>query len=158
MIELIPSKAVLDETQIDFNLLSFIISRFLPIKKYTSIKVYKSKSNFSALYVNDGIIRINFKEGSSLRYIISVILHEVRHFVQTKKVKRKLLFNYSNYIEYYTSPEEKDARKFEKLTTEVCHIYKNYQKIAEKINNFGLDSFKELEYNGGEDNNKNNKK
>lgn len=151
MLELIPSQALVEETEVDFNLLSFILSRFLPLKKKTTIRVYKSKSNFSALYINDGIIRINTKEGKTLRYYVSVILHEVRHLVQVKKSKRKLLFQYSNYIEYYTSPEEKDARKFEKLTTEVCHIYKNYQKIEQKIKNYELDSFKELDYNYGED-------
>lgn len=150
MIELIPSKSVLDETLIDYNLLSYIVSRFIPLKKKTQIRVYKSNSNFSAFYVNDNTIRIDLKEGKSLKYIVSVILHEIRHFVQIKKVKRKLFFNYKNYKEYYTSPEEKDARKFEKLTTEVCHIYQNYLKIAAKISNLNLDSFKELEYNGRE--------
>jgi hypothetical protein len=158
MIHLIPSQSILKETKIDFELLSFIISRFTNLKRNVKIKVYKSKTNYSAFYVGLNIIEINLKEDNSLKYYISTLLHEIRHLVQVKTVKKKLLFSYDNYIEYFCSPEEKDARKFEKLSTEVCKIYNCYKIIEKKIKKLKLDSLKELEYNEGvQERTKNNK-
>jgi hypothetical protein len=68
------------------------------------------------------------------------------------------MFEYDNYIEYYTSPEEKDARNFEKLATEVCHIYRCYKKINEKISLFEMDSPKEPWYNKGVEDKQNQQK
>lgn len=147
MIELTPSKAIVAETNLDFNLISYILSRFIQTKRKIKLKVYKSNSNFSAFYVGKNVIRINLKENNTLKYYISTLLHEIRHYLQVKNVSNKILFQYANYIEYFTSPEEKDARKFEKLAADVCKIYNCYKKIDEKILKFNLDSFTELEYN-----------
>jgi hypothetical protein len=62
-------------------------------------------------------------------------------------------FNYTSYWNYYSSPEEKDARKFEKLATEVCKIYKQYKIIEEKFKKYNLDIFKELCHNEKVDSN-----
>ncbi len=147
MIELKPSKAIVAETNLDFNLISYILSRFIQTKHKVKLKIYKSNSNFSAFYIGKNVIRLNLKENNTLKYYISTLLHEIRHYLQVKNVSKKILFQYVNYIEYFTSPEEKDARKFEKLAAEVCKIYNCYKKIDEKILKFNLDSFKELEYN-----------
>ena len=147
MIELKPSKAIVAETNLDFNLISYILSRFIQTKRKIKLKIYKSNSNFSAFYVGKNVIRINLKENNTLKYYISTLLHEIRHYLQVKNVSNKILFQYANYIEYFTSPEEKDARKFEKLAADVCKIYNCYKRIDEKILKFNLDSFKELEYN-----------
>jgi len=147
VIELKPSKAIVAETNLDFNLISYILSRFIQTKRKIKLKIYKSNSNFSAFYVGKNVIRINLKENNTLKYYISTLLHEIRHYLQVKNVSKKILFQYANYIEYFTSPEEKDARKFEKLAADVCKIYNCYKKIDEKILKFNLDSFKELEYN-----------
>lgn len=146
MIELKPSKAIVAETNLDFNLISYILSRFIQTKRKIKLKIYKSNSYFSAFYVGKNVIRINLKENNTLKYYISTLLHEIRHYLQVKNVSNKILFQYANYIEYFTSPEEKDARKFEKLAADVCKIYNCYKKIDEKILKFNLDSFKELEY------------
>lgn len=133
MILLVPSKSIADETKLDFGLISFILSRFIKTKRVVKLKVEKSKASYSAFYVNKNLIKISLKENSNLRYIICTLLHEIRHYMQVKIFKQKLLFKYKNYIDYYTSPEEKDARSYEKLATEICQIYKCYKKLDDKM-------------------------
>lgn len=147
MIILNPSPAIAKETKLDFNLISFILSQFVKTKRKVNISIQKSKTNYSAFYVGLDIIKLNLKENNTTKYYIQTLLHEIRHYLQVKNVKKKLLFEYDNYIDYYCSPEEKDARNFEKLATDVCKIYNCYKNINLKIKELKLDSFKELQYN-----------
>jgi len=150
MIQFLPSKSVIEKTGLDFELVSFILSRFVKTKRKIKVKVHKSKGNYSAFYVGCNLIKLDLPNSITQRCILSDLLHEVRHILQVENLPFKLSFKYGSFREYYSSPEEKDARKFEKIATEVCSIYKNYKKLEEKITKFKLDSLKELEYNYGE--------
>ena len=143
MLVLKPSAGILKATNLDFKLINFILSGFFKVKWRTPIKVEKCRNNWSGYWPDDKIIRIDLKQGTSLKYIIATLLHEIRHVKQVKEIKG-IRFNYSNYTEYYNSPEEKDARKFEKLAVDVCKIYDSYKSIEEKYAKFNFDSFKEL--------------
>jgi len=150
MITLLPSKAVIEKSGLDFALLSFIFSRFIKTKRPLKIKVHKSKGEYSAFYVGRNLIKLHLPQSATQKYILSDLLHEIRHVLQVENLPFKLSFKYGSFNEYHNSPEEKDARKFEKLATEVNSIYKGYKKLETKIVEMKLDSFKELEYNYGE--------
>lgn len=150
MITLLPSKAVIERTGLDFELLSFIFSRFVKTKRALKIKVHKSKGEYSAFYVGCNLIKLHLPNSVTQKYIVSDLLHELRHILQVENLPFNLSFKYGSFSEYHSSPEEKDARKFEKLATEVNGIYKSYKKLEAKIVEMKLDSFKELTYNYGE--------
>lgn len=147
MIILNPTNGLINSTKIDYDLVTFILSRFVRLVKRATIRVERSKKNYS--YYDDGCrsIFIDIKKDCSLKYIISTILHEVRHFMQLRQKNNNLNYEYSSYNNYYSSPEEKDARKYEKVATEVCRIYKQHKRIEEKFKKYNMDSFKELLYN-----------
>lgn len=147
MICLTPSVNLVRETNIDFVLLSKIISTLLPLKGKIKLHVVKTSKSYSFFSQSDKQIGISTTEPLTLRYMVSTILHEVRHAMQVKHCGKSLLFSYSSYNQYYNSPEEKDARKFEKLTTDVCVIYKSYKSIEGKVKKYNLDSFMELSEN-----------
>jgi len=157
MITLLPSKAVIEKTGLDFELLSFIFSRFIKSKRTLKIKVHKSKGEYSAFYVGLNLIQLYLPNSATQKYVISDLLHELRHILQVENLPFKLSFKYGSFSEYHSSPEEKDARKFEKLATEVNRIYKSYKKLESKIIEMKLNSFKELAYNYGEHKLKQNK-
>jgi hypothetical protein len=146
MIILKPTNGLINSTGIDYDLVTFILGRFVRLVKKATIRVERSKKNYS--YYDDGCrsIFIDIKNECSLKYIISTILHEVRHFMQLRQKNNNLDYVYSSYNNYYSSPEEKDARKYEKVATEVCRIYNQHKKIEEKFKKYNLDSFKELLY------------
>lgn len=146
MLVLKPSVGIIKATKLDFSLINFILNHFLKVKWRTPIKVEKCRNNWSGYWPDEKLIRIDLKQGTSLKYIIATLLHEIRHVKQVKEVKG-IRFNYSNYTEYYNSPEEKDARKFEKLTSDVCKIYNSFKCIEEKYAKFNFDSFQELNDN-----------
>lgn len=146
MLVLSPSKGLAKLTKLDFNLIGFILNRFIKVKWRTPIKVQICKHNWSEYRSDKKLIKIDIKQGTSLKYIISTLLHEIRHVKQVKEVKN-IRFDYENYNEYYNSPEEKDARKYEKLTVDVCRIYNGFKSIEKKYAIFDFDSFKELIYN-----------
>lgn len=146
MLVLKPSPGIAKATKLDFNLINFILNRFLKVKWRTPIKVQICKQHWSEYWSDEKIIKIDIKQGTSLKYIISTLLHEIRHVKQVKEVKN-IRFDYENYNEYYNSPEEKDARQYEKLAADVCRIYNGYKSIEEKYAKFKFDSFKELIYN-----------
>ena len=52
--------------------------------------------------------------------------------------KYNVVARFSSYKAYYNSTEEKDARKQEKLTSEIVKIYDNYKKAEEKFKRFNL--------------------
>lgn len=153
MIILQPSAGFIKATGLDFKLLTFILSRCIKIHPRVVIKIYKNKQGWSEFWSDTKVIKIDLKQGTSLKYIVSTLLHELRHFNQVR-VFKSIRFNYSTYNEYYNSAEERDARKFEKLAADVCRIYNSYKSIEEKFNKFKFDSWKELGYNLGVDSNK----
>lgn len=147
MITLKPTNGIIKTTNLNYDLISFILSRFVVLKRKTSLRVEKSKRNYSYYCNEDKVICINTNEGTSLKFVISTLLHEIRHYMQLRQADNGIDFSYTSYWNYYSSPEEKDARKFERLAVEVCKIYKQYKIIEKKIKKYNLDSFKELYYN-----------
>lgn len=153
MIKFIPTGGIVKATGLDFALLSFIFSRFVKLKRRKTLRVERSKRSYSYYYDKRKVICINTNEGTSLKFIVATLLHEVRHCMQLREKCNEIDFNYTSYWNYYSSPEEKDARKFEKLSTEVCKIYKQYKIIESKFKKYELDSFKELCHNEKVDSN-----
>ena len=153
MIALKPTKGIIKTTNLDYDLISFIFSRFITLKRRVTLRVEKSKREYSYYYDKRKVICINTNEGTSLKFIVSTLLHEVRHCMQLRQEHNGIDFSYTSYWNYYSSPEEKDARKFERLAAEVCKIYKQYKLIEKKIKRYDLDSFKELYYNEKVDSN-----
>jgi len=140
MIRLVPSAGIKKATNIDYELLSFIIGRFILPNKRVILHVHKTRGDYS-YYCEDGkVIAIDLKSNDTFNEIVKTILHELRHYIQTKHFKIEFT-DYTCYRTYYNCPEEKDARNFEKLSTEVCHIYKSYVKILQKIKDLNLDEF-----------------
>ena len=72
------------------------------------------------------------------RYVFVSILHELRHAFQEYIFKFTTIARFASYNAYYNSKEEKDARKQEKLTTEVMKIYDTFKKAEEKFERFNL--------------------
>ena len=153
MIRFKPTLGIIKATGVDYDLVSFIFSRFIRIKRKVTLKLERSRRNYSYYYDKRKVICINTNEGTSLKFIVSTLLHEVRHCMQLRQECNDIDFNYTSYWNYYSSPEEKDARKFERLATEVCKIYKQYKIIEEKFKKYNLDSFKELCHNEKVDSN-----
>lgn len=153
MIALKPTNGIIKTTNLDYDLISFILSRFIKLKRRISLRVEKSKRNYSYYYDRNKVICINTNEGTSLKFIIATLLHEIRHCMQLRQKCNNIDFSYTSYWNYYSSPEERDARRFERLTAEVCKIYKQYKIIEKKFKKYDLDSFKELCYNGEVDDN-----
>ena len=146
MLVLIPSRNIVKVTKIDFDLLNYIFNRFISIKNNTYIKVEKSRTSWSAYWQDEKMIRVDLTQGTTLKCIVSTLLHEIRHVKQIIEIK-DISFDYANYNEYYNSPEEKDARKFEKLASDVCNIYKSFKKIEDKYYKYNFNSLKELSDN-----------
>ena len=72
------------------------------------------------------------------RYIFGSILHELRHAFQEYIFNFTTVARFASYNAYYNSKEERDARKQEKLTTEVMKIYDNFKKAEKKFKRFNL--------------------
>lgn len=153
MIKFKPTNGIIKITNLDYDLISFILSRFIKLKRRVTLRIERSKRSYSYYYDKRKVICINTNEGTSIRFIVSTLLHEVRHCMQLRQDCNDIEFDYTSYWNYYNSPEEKDARKFEKLATEVCKIYKQYKIIECKFKKYDLDSFKELCHNEKVDNN-----
>jgi len=153
MIKFKPTNGIVKITNLDYDLISFILSRFIKLKRRVTLRIERSKRSYSYYYDKRKVICINTNEGTSLRFIVSTLLHEVRHCMQLRQDCNDIEFDYTSYWNYYSSPEEKDARRFEKLATEVCRIYKQYKIIEFKFKKYNLDSFKELCHNEKVDSN-----
>lgn len=147
MIKIKPSKAVQIGTGIDFKLLEKIINSFLEFKSSVTFKCHKNSKPFSEIIFLKNIIRLYVSETNDLKYYITTLLHEIRHFIQYQKYKKVLTYRYNNYTEYYNSPEERDARKFETIGIEVCKIYTAYKAIEEKYKKYEFNDLKELRDN-----------
>lgn len=146
MIRLVPSMGIVKDTKIDFKLVELIINQFLDIPQSLTLKVEKNQSSWSGYWSQQKKIKINLGEGTSLKYVISTLLHEIRHAEQKANYKN-ISFIYKNYTHYYNSPEEKDARRFERLTTDVCNIYNGLQSVKNKYSSLCLRQHRELLYN-----------
>lgn len=148
MIILKPSRTVEKLTGLDFDVINHILSHLYPSKSRKVIHVVKSRYDFSYFSPTPLEIGLELDIDLSLRFIIGTILHEYRHFIQYHTLKTNALFvEYDSYTEYWQSPEECDARKYEKLTTHVCKVYKELIAINEKIKTLKLDNLNELQYN-----------
>jgi ABC-type uncharacterized transport system substrate-binding protein len=90
------------------------------------------------------MIGIDLKSNKTLLQTVKTILHELRHYIQTKHFKIEFEEYDDKYYVYYNSAEEKDARAYEKLASEVCRIYKSYTSINKKIIDLKLENFNEL--------------
>ena len=131
------------DTKLDYDLISLIISRITNVKKNTYIRLIKTKGHFSYYCEDSKTIAIDLKQGNNLREIVKTILHEIRHLIQTKQFKITYT-DYSTYKEYYNTPEEIDARNYEKLGSIVCKLYKQYKELDQKYDKLKLDKFNEL--------------
>ena len=145
MIKFLPSRRVQKDTNLNFELLSNICSEIFTkgFKKHLTfyVKVHKSRDKkTSTLEKLDEkcLYQINLDVEGNRRYIIGCILHELRHAFQQSIFKYNVVARFSSYTAYYNSTEEKDARKQEKLTSEIVKIYDNYEKAQEKFERFNL--------------------
>ena len=110
MITFVPTNGIVKSTKLDFDLLSFVFSRFVKLKRRKTLRVERSKRSYSYYYDKRKVICINTNEGTSLKFIVATLLHEVRHCMQLREECAEIDFNYTSYWNYYSSPEEKDAR------------------------------------------------
>ena len=145
MIRFLPSRRVQKDTNLDFELLGNICSEIFikGFKKHLTffVKIHKSRDKrTSTLEQLDEkcLYQINLDIEGEKRYLIGTILHELRHAFQLGIFKYNVIARFSSYNAYYKSTEEKDARKQEKLATEIVRIYDNYKKAEEKFKRFNL--------------------
>tara|TARA_R110002020_G_scaffold465347_1_gene686717 strand:+ start:211 stop:666 length:456 start_codon:yes stop_codon:yes gene_type:complete len=147
MINFFPSRRVQKDTGLDFDLLSRIFSeifnRGFEKNLFFRCQVHKSRDDKTSTLekleeFTEPFYKINLDIDGNRRYIISSILHELRHAFQQTIFEYDVVARFSSYRAYYNSTEEKDARKQEKLTSEIIKIYDNYQKAQEKFERFDL--------------------
>ena len=145
MIKFFPSIRVQKDTGLDFDLLGNICSEIFNkgFKKNITLwcKIHKSRQpETSTVEKLDEkcLYQINLDLEGSRKYLIGTILHELRHIFQQALFKYEVVARFSSYRAYYNSTEETDARKQEKLTSEILKIYDNYQKAQEKFKRFNL--------------------
>ena len=145
MIRFFPSKRVEKETGIDFEVLgkicTDIFERGFDKKINIECKVWKSKvKEQSTMERTKGRCHylMDLDTDGSRRYVFGSILHELRHAFQEYVFNFTTVARFASYSAYYNSKEEKDARKQEKLTTEVMKIYDSFKKAEEKFERFNL--------------------
>ena len=150
MIILDPSVGVKQLTNLDFNLLSKLITLMLETNHKQRIninaKIHKSRIKGTSLcqHVNGREFLINLDTSNTKkRYLISSILHEVRHCIQ------KNIFGYwpdthnmKTWRDYWYSKEEIDARKMEKLTTQMIKSYDSMVKMSEQFKELNLNKIR----------------
>ena len=145
MIKFFPSRRVQKDTGLDFDLLGNICSEIFNkgFKKNITCwcKIHKSRQEeTSTVEKLDGkcLYQINLDIEGEKGYYIGTILHELRHAFQLGIFKYDIVARFTSYRAYYNSREERDARKQEKLTSEIVKIYDNYKKADEKFKRFNL--------------------
>lgn len=146
MIILDPSVGVKQLTNLDFNLLSKLITLMLETNHKQRInitaKIHKSRIKGTSLcqHVDGREFLINLDTSNTKkRYLIGSILHEVRHCIQ------KNIFGYwpdthnmKTWRDYWYSKEEIDARKMEKLTTQMIKSYDSMVTMSEQFKELNL--------------------
>jgi|TARA_R100001163_G_C4930746_1_gene106786 hypothetical protein len=145
MIRFFPSKRIKKETDIDFELLgkicTDIFERGFGRKINIECKVWKSKvKEQSTMERTKGRCHyvMDLDTEGNRRYVFGSILHELRHAFQEYVFNFTTVARFASYNAYYNSKEEKDARKQERLTTEVMKIYDTFKKAEEKFERFNL--------------------
>ena len=145
MIKFFPSVRVQKDTGLDFDLLGNICSEIFNrgFKDNITVwcKIHKSRQKRTSTVEKldeKCLYQIDLDLDHDKRYLIGTILHELRHAFQLGIFKYNVIARFSTYTAYYNSKEEKDARKQEKLTTEIVKIYDNYQKAQDKFKRFNL--------------------
>ena len=145
MIRFFPSKRIKKETDIDFELLgkicTDIFERGFGRKINIECKVWKSKvKEQSTMERTKGRCHyvMDLDTEGNRRYVFGSILHELRHAFQEYVFNFTTVARFASYNAYYNSKEERDARKQEKLTTEVMKIYDNFKKAERKFERFNL--------------------
>ena len=145
MIRFFPSKRIKKETDIDFELLgkicTDIFERGFGKKINIECKVWKSKvKEQSTMERTKGRCHyvMDLDTEGNRRYVFGSILHELRHAFQEYVFNFTTVARFASYNAYYNSKEEKDARKQEKLTTEIMKIYDNFKKAEKKFKRFNL--------------------
>lgn len=140
------------ESKLNFGLLASIINNVISVSKREVIRVEKSRKSYSYYKHDIRTIGINLNECRSQKAIICTLLHELRHYMQKVEMGNSILFGmYLSYNDYYYSPEEVDARKFEKICGDICKIYNCYKDIEEKLKKHKLKDMKELRKNKAEE-------
>lgn len=130
MIILEPSQGVNTDTEINFDLVSNLLTTLLEYKHKRKInirvKVHKSRhkgiSYCSHTEGNEYLINLDMSN-KKRKYIFGTILHEIRHCIQNELFRFWPVKVMKTWKDYWYSPEEVDARKFEALTT---HFIKSY--------------------------------
>ena len=145
MIRFFPSKRIKKETDIDFELLgkicTDIFEKGFGRKINIECKVWKSKvKEQSTMERTKGRCHyvMDLDTEGNRRYVFGSILHELRHAFQEYVFNFTTVARFASYNAYYNSKEEKDARKQERLTTEVMKIYDTFKKAEEKFERFNL--------------------
>ena len=140
MIRFFPSIRIKKETEIDFELLGNICTGVFEkgFKRKINVycKVWKSREKeTSMMELTKGRSRFTMHldtEGNR-RYVFGSILHELRHAFQEYVFKFSTIARFTSYNAYYKSLEERDARKQEKLTSEIIKIHDNFKEAEEKF-------------------------
>ena len=147
MIILDPSRGIKQATKINFNLLSQLLTTLLEANHKRKInivaKVHKSRVAGTSMcwHVDEHEFQINLDiSNTKKRYIFSSLLHELRHCIQIN------LFEYywdtsssmKTWREYWYSKEEVDARKMEKLTTQMIKAYDAMVVMNDQFKKYGL--------------------
>ena len=146
MIRLFPSRRVEKETGIDFELLSDICTDIFEKGFGRKINIYcrvwksrvKEQSTMERPSRSICYYKMDLDIEGNRRYIFGCILHELRHAFQEYIFNFTTVARFASYNAYYNSKEEKDARKQEKLTTEIMKIYDNFKKAEKKFKRFNL--------------------
>ena len=145
MIKFLPSQRIKEDTEIDFELLGKICTDVFEkgFKRKINVycKVWKSKQKeTSTMEKTNGRCQftMNLDIEGSRRYVFGTILHELRHAFQEYVFNFTAVARFASYNAYYKSLEERDARKQEKLTSEIIKIYDNYKKAAVKFKRLNL--------------------
>ena len=146
MIKFYPSKRIIKETELDFDLLgricTNIFERGFDQKINIECKVWKSRvKEQSTMDRTSQSIRyytMDLDTEGTRRYVFGSILHALRHAFQEYVFNFTTVGRFASYNAYYNSKEEKDARKQERLTTEIMKIYDNFKKAERKFKRFNL--------------------
>ena len=138
--------------EIDYQTLTLILNFIFNFKTDITLNIKKAncKSNYSAYYNESKTIRLflpSTENLDKLKYIVGTILHEIQHYFHFSYYRDYMGKTYDTYQQYHNSPEEKDARKAEKLTSDVCSAYMRLCKLKERVKSVELNCFKELEHN-----------
>ena len=140
MIKLFPSRRVKTETRIDFKLLEKICTdvfeQGFDRKLNIYCKVWKSKEKeTSTMERTKGRCHyvMDLDTEGNRRYVFGSILHELRHAFQEYVFNFTTVARFASYNAYYNSKEEKDARKQERLTTEVMRFMILLRKLKKNL-------------------------